>query len=246
MSAKTAVLPTRPVFARRRARVTDLVAAEWLKLWSPWYIAAASAAVVVLSVVIAQHDPNPVLFDGPAWLLPMLAAGLLGAHTVGTEHATGLMRSTLTAVPDRRRVVAAKATVVVGVTAALALVLAFADIVTPRPVTADAATPGQIAACVALGPVCALAGMAVAALVRHLATTAAGVCVVLGALPLFLPPKQNRWEHDVSNALPYYSWSRLASHDGGTMTVPVAWGTLAAWAVAAFLITAVVLDRRDV
>ena len=113
MSAKTAVLPARPASARRRARVTDLVAAEWLKLWSPWYTAAASAAVVVLSVVIAQHDPNPVHFDAPAWLLPMLAAGLLGAHTVVTEHATGLLRSTLIAVPDRRRLVAVKAAVVV-------------------------------------------------------------------------------------------------------------------------------------
>lgn len=245
MSAKTAVLPARPASARRRARVTDLVAAEWLKLWSPWYTAAASAAVVVLSVVIAQHDPNPIHFDAPAWLLPMLAAGLLGAHTVVTEHATGLLGSTLIAVPDRRRLVAAKAAVVVGVTAALALVLAYADIGIRRPATAGAVTPRQIAACVALGPVCGLVGMAVAALVRHLAATATGVCAVLGGLPLFLQPKQNRWEHDVSNALPYYSWSRLAA-DGGTMTVPVAWGTLAAWAVAAFLITFVVLDRRDV
>ncbi|RAG84320.1 hypothetical protein DN069_17690 [Streptacidiphilus pinicola] len=244
MSAETAVLPARPAFARR-ARVTDLVAAEWLKLWSPWYTAAASAAVVVLSVVIAQHDPKPVVFDAPAWLLMMLAAGLLGAQTVVTEHATGLVRSTLTAVPDRRRLVAAKAAVVVGVTAALALVLASADIVNSRPTTAGSATPGQIAACGALGPVCGLAGMAVATLARHLATTAAGVCVVLGALPLFLQPKQNRWEHDVSNALPYYSWSRLAS-GSGTMTVPVAWGTLAAWAVASFLITVIILDRRDV
>ena len=246
MSAKTAVLlPVRPAFARGRARVTDLVAAEWLKLWSPWYTAAVSAAVVVLSAVIAQHDPYPVRFDAPAWFLPMLAAGLLGAHTVVTEHATGLMRGTLIAVPDRRRLVAVKSAVVVGVTAALALVLACADIVVPRRAAAGAVTPGQIAACVALGPVCGLVGMAVAALVRHLAATATGVCAVLGGLPLFLQPKQNRWEHDVSNALPYYSWSRLAS-DSGTMTVPVAWGTLAAWAVAAFLITFVVLDRRDV
>jgi hypothetical protein len=175
----------------------------------------------------------------------MLAAGLLGAHTVVTEHATGLLGSTLIAVPDRRRLVAAKAAVVVGVTAALALVLAYADIGIRRPATAGAVTPRQIAACVALGPVCGLVGMAVAALVRHLAATATGVCAVLGGLPLFLQPKQNRWEHDVSNALPYYSWSRLAA-DSGTMTVPVAWGTLAAWAVAAFLITFVVLDRRDV
>lgn len=255
MSAEPAALLTRPTFARRRARLTDLVAAEWLKLWSPWYTAAASAAVMVLSVITAQHDPRPGLFDAPTWLLPMVAAGLLGAQTVVTEHATGLIHSTLTAVPDRRRVVAAKAAVVVAVTAGLALVLAFADAaVRSRAATAAAtsvakagtATPGQIAACVAIGPVCGLVGMAVAAIVRHLAATTTGVCIVLGALPLFLQPKQNRWEMDACNALPYYSWSRLASHQGGTMTTPVAWGTLAAWAVAALLITTIATDRRDV
>lgn len=249
MSAQPAVPPVRrPAFARERARVTDLVASEWLKLWSPWYTGATSVAVVVLSAVIAQHDPHRVLFDAPTWFLPMPAAGLLGAQTIVTEHATGLMRSTLTAIPDRRRVVGAKAAVVIGVTAVLALALACTDIVVvPRPAAVgDAVTAEQIAACVVLGPVCGLVGMAVAALVRHLAATTAGVCVVLGVLPLFLQPKQNRWEVDASNALPYYSWSRLASHDGGTMTVPVAWGTLAAWAVAAYLIATITLDRRDV
>ena len=45
-------------------------------------------------------------------LLPMLGAGALGAQSIVGEHASGLIRTTLVAVPDRGRVVLAKAAVV--------------------------------------------------------------------------------------------------------------------------------------
>ncbi|MGH3417324.1 MAG: hypothetical protein ACRDSS_12720 [Actinocrinis sp.] len=238
----------RQAFARGRARFGDLLAAEWIKLWSLRSTPAALMAVVALSVYLAHADPRRVPFDGPVWLLPMLGAGALGAQSIVGEHSSGLIHPTLVAVPDRVRVVLAKAAVVAAVAAVLGLVVACSDLaVVPGAAVGSASVPPLAAGAVTTA-VCALAGAALGALVRNLAATSFGVCVVLGFLPLFLRPDQNHWATDAANALPYYAWGRLAGagHAAATTTAPVAWGTLAAWAGASILLALTALDRRDV
>jgi hypothetical protein len=91
--------------------------------------------------------------------------------------------------------------------------------------------------------------MAFGTLLRHAAATGFAVCTVLGFGPLLLRPDGNRWATGLANAMPYYSWGRLTGAGAdftGTMTVPVAWTTLAAWAAVSILVTIVALDRRDV
>jgi hypothetical protein len=241
--------PTRRrAFARGRARFGDLLAAEWIKLWSLRSTPTALVGVVALSVYLAHADPRQVPFDGPAWLLPMLGAGALGAQSIVGEHASGLIHPTLVAVPDRTRVVLAKAAVVAAVAALVGLLIACGDLaVVPGSKIGSASMP-PVAACAVVIPVCALAGLALGAVVRNLAATSFGVCVVLGFLPLLLKPDQNRWATDAANALPYYAWGRLAGagHASASTTACVARGTLAAWAIASILLTLTALDRRDV
>ena len=238
----------RHAFARGRARFRDLLAAEWIKLWSLRSTPTALVGVVALSLYLGHADPRRVPFDGPVWLLPMLGAGALGAQSILGEHASGLIHTTLLAVPDRGRVVLAKTVVVATVAAALGLVIACGDLAVAPGAGVGSASVPPLAAGAGAAAVCALAGLALGALVRNLAATSFGVCVVLGFLPLFLRPDQNRWVTDAANALPYYAWGRLAGagHAPATTTAPVAWGTLAAWATASILLALTALDRRDV
>lgn len=259
--------PGRP---RGRARLADLCAAEWTKLWSLRSTPVALGLGVTLALFLAGRNamhgtmlpaghagminPGHAAFDGPSWALLMTGAGMIGAQAMAGEHASGLIRTTLIAVPGRRRVVVAKAMIVASVLAVAAVVAAVGGLAVARAAAhaSHAGTfdvPRAIGASLIVLPVCALAGMAFATLLRHPAPTGFAVCAVLGFGPLLLRPDGNRWRTDLANATPFYSWGRLAAEgtgSSGTMTVAMAWSVLAIWAAAAILVTAVTFNRRDV
>jgi hypothetical protein len=132
---------TRPAAARAepRARFRDLLAAEWIKLWSlrstPWGLGLSALAVIGFNVNGAYADYSNwpgyseevrTKFFFPDWamhdafnrnsaMILMLAAGALGAMMVVTEYATGLVRTTFAAVPARRSVTAARLLVMTAV-----------------------------------------------------------------------------------------------------------------------------------
>lgn len=252
---------------RKRVRLADLCAAEWIKFRSLRSTQIALVLLVSLSLYLAVDNsrrgvlplagpsgptnPERAAFDGFSWLPAMIGAGLIGAQAMVGEYSTGLIRTTLAAVPDRRRVSAAKAAVVAAVTGAAALAisagglaLAFAVVHTPN--TVGAHPLRAIWSSVLLLPTCALVGMAFGTLLRHAAGSATVVCALFGFVPIMLRPDGNRWITDAANAMPYYAWGRLTAAGTGTMTVTVAWATLAAWAAASIVITILALDRRDV
>ncbi|HYN95435.1 MAG TPA: ABC transporter permease [Pilimelia sp.] len=122
--------------------MTGALAAEWLKVRSvrSTYVAVAVAAATVLLGVLF------VLYAGSVWdarppdrqpefraarpeqgFLPVvqLSLAVLGVLAITSEYATGMLRTSLTAVPRWRTVLAAKAVVVAGV----ALVVASAVLV---------------------------------------------------------------------------------------------------------------------
>ncbi|AXE75802.1 ABC transporter permease [Streptomyces atratus] len=127
-----------------RARFADLVAAEWIKLWSlrstHWAFLGGALAVIGFNVFTTYNDysnwpgwspqqkaefmPNWAMLDtftDAAVLCLMLTASAMGALTVVGEYSTGLIHTTFTAVPARRSVMAAKVLVVTLVTTALGL-----------------------------------------------------------------------------------------------------------------------------
>jgi ABC-2 type transport system permease protein len=263
-------LALRPGDLHRRARLTDLCTAEWIKFWSLRSTPIALVLGVALSLYLAGHNsvdgvlplggsrgptnPERAAFDGFSWLPAMIGAGLVGAQATVGEYTTGLIRTTFAAVPDRRRIGAAKITVIAAITGTAALVigaggltLAVVIIHGPNPVGAQPVR--AIWSSFLLLPVCALAGMAIGTLLRHPAGSAAVVCSLFGFAPVMLRPDGNPWATGAANAMPYYAWGRLTAAGSGatgTMTVAVAWTTLAAWAIAAIVITILALDRRDV
>ncbi|MFI6420319.1 ABC transporter permease [Streptomyces sp. NPDC050842] len=120
------------------ARFRDLLAAEWMKLWSlrstPWAFGVGAFAVLAvnLNATFADYRNYPHYAQGirdlfvPIWamrdaftlggaMVYMLAAGSIGALVIVGEYGTGQIRTTFAAVPDRRAVTAAKTLVLTGV-----------------------------------------------------------------------------------------------------------------------------------
>lgn len=118
--------------AEPTARFRDLLAAEWLKLWSlrstVWAYAIGALVVVAFNVgatydrhrywsAHSASDRARFVADGIALMyayttnagtVMMLAAGAIGAVAITGEYSTGLIRTTFAAVPARRSVLAAK------------------------------------------------------------------------------------------------------------------------------------------
>jgi hypothetical protein len=265
-----------PVSARR---ARDLIAAEWIKFWSP------RSTPITLACLIAwygyrgwqgAHDSygqyrgfSPAQrgdFDksgffgiGVEWLPIMVATGAVGALTVISEHASGLIRTTFTAVPDRLRVVAAK---VVVLTAAMT---GFGAVVTAEVYLLDRlvlggrhlafaltepGAPRLVVATVGLMAVCALIGMAFGALIRDTAASMVAVSAYYLMLPALFKKPTTRWAIDFGNSLPCYSWARLTFLGRGPViggaTVDGSAIALVLWALISAIVVAVVLNRRDV
>ncbi|MGW1016178.1 ABC transporter permease [Streptomyces niveus] len=115
------------------ARFRDLLAAEWLKLWSlrstVWAYVIGTLVVVGFNAGATYDryrywtarnaaDRADFIADGIAYqyayttnagTIMMLAAGAIGAVAITGEYGTGLIRTTFAAVPARRSVMAAKA-----------------------------------------------------------------------------------------------------------------------------------------
>jgi ABC-2 type transport system permease protein len=274
-TARTAAAGTSP------ARMRDLIPAEWIK-FSSLRSSLVSLAVIVACALYSAHDSSrswiamtgnggpqalpdfdlgQTVFFAPFWLLLMAAVGAIGAMTVGAEHASGLIRTTLTAVPDRRRVVAAKIVVVAGVTAVAGFVSGAGSLAIGRvelagrvsgiTMTDDAAVRGMVVSTL-LFPVCALAGMALATVVRNTAATVFTVVATFGFLPLLFKQDDSWWSVQGTDDMPCFAWFRLVVAAKGKIADPHitsvthAWVTLAVWPVASILVTATVLQRRDV
>ena len=128
-----------------RERVTQLRVArsEWTKLWSlrstRWSLVVAVVAMVVVAAGISVVQMNRwatlsaierARFDSiengvGGYHLAQLAIGVLGVLVISGEYATGMIRSSLMAVPKRLPVLWAKLSVFCGVTFALMLVSSF-------------------------------------------------------------------------------------------------------------------------
>ncbi|MFG2653054.1 ABC transporter permease [Streptomyces sp. NPDC048436] len=148
----TLTLAASAAAAEPRARFRDLIAAEWIKLWSLrstyWVLGIGALVVIGINVNSAQSnadrlahlppppddlepymrfDPLQTAFVDPAWQIFMVIAGSVGAIAVFGEYTSGLARTTFAAVPDRRAVVLAKVTVVVAVMLVLGTVVSGAS-----------------------------------------------------------------------------------------------------------------------
>ncbi|MFI5832876.1 ABC transporter permease [Micromonospora sp. NPDC051300] len=260
------------------ARFRDLIAAEWIKLWSlrstygSMALIAVSAVLFSVRAALADHhnwpgysaerrasfDPIHDAFPEEGWLFIMLAAGAVGALMIAGEYASGQIRTTLIAVPDRRAVVTAKVVVLAAVMLVVGAVAAAASFGVSQAILADVGAGASIgepdalravAASTLLLPVCALIGFGVGALVRHTAPAVVVTTTLLLLAPLAFDIT-DPWTAAVHNALPVPAWERLVGNpyvlpNLHVATVPGSWAVFVVWPVVAALLAAVVVHRRE-
>lgn len=112
------------------------IAAEWTKLWTVrstvWTLVATGAAVVGLSALsTGTVSPNEIVGDPTrrslvGIFLGQLIFGVLGVLVMSAEYGTGTIRATLSAVPRRPVVLAAKILVFGAVAVVVSEILTFA------------------------------------------------------------------------------------------------------------------------
>lgn len=251
----------------------DVLRAEWIKIVSvrSTYLALLLAAVAALalgafdyhSIVAdwdtmsaekrADFDPVRYGFSGGYYVV-VLCAGTLGVLASASEYGTGLIRTTLAAVPRRRRVLAAKTVVVGAVTLAAGEAIAFATFFVGQAVLAGKdldvglGAPHVLRAVAATGAfvaVMALLGLALGFVIRH---TAGALAVLFGLF--FVAPMAtaasataHRWTlQPVFQALSGTTAAGTGDRPtAATAAIVCAVYCSIAWATAAWLI-----ERRDV
>jgi hypothetical protein len=191
--------------------------------------------------------------------------GSLGAMTVFSEYSSGLIRTTLAAVPARRSLIAAKVVVVTAVTTVAGAIIATVSffvtqaMLAPYHLGLSITAPGALRAVTAFAlfaPLSALAGMALAALFRHTAASVVATVGVLLILPQFFGGDRHKILKQIGNFMPLRTLVQLklnpdpAVKDTGlgtyAPTLTLCWIIFASWAVASIIITMVTVDRRDV
>ncbi|MFF8260567.1 ABC transporter permease [Streptomyces virginiae] len=184
-----------------RPHLGHALASEWTKLISIrstlWTLGALVLTVVGIGLLFVtqsvDQDYESISFTTPALfglMVGQVAVMVLGVLTIASEHATGLVRTTFTAAPDRFRVLTAKY-LVFSITAFVATTLSVfvVGIAAMLAHAGSAAGPhagdewlGAAAGCFYVTLLGVLA-LAVGALVRH---SAGAIAVMLGVVTL--PP----------------------------------------------------------
>lgn len=246
-------------------RARDVLASEWTKLRSVrstlWTLLIAAVTAIGGSLIMAfaaagggKQSFDPVASIYFAWLeYPALGVGVLGVLTFTSEFSTGQIRTTFTAVPRRRAVLAAKAAVVGALTLVLGEVLSFVAFFVSEAVLSrhhrgvSLSDPGALRAVVTAG-VClcavALLGVALGAIIRH---TAGGVVALpmLLYLPLVILSLPAPWGSRVGKfTMLMASYQLVSLHPQAGLLSPIlSMVILLAWPAVGLFVAALVINR---
>lgn len=280
-SNPTAAIPTVQPEVTNRQLWSSFMAAEWVKLRTVRSTVITLIVAAVFAVGFgwiacdrfAQHVSefhNAAQradfldgFDAASQSLvgnavAQLAIGALGVVVVTGEFATGMIRATLGAMPQRQRWIAAKLAVFAIVALVMGQLLTFASFgigqatLAGQHVGMSLGDPGALRAVVATGIYVSLVGLMGAAfglLIRH---TAGALSALLGVL-FVLPALANGLLSDplrgqVARLLPENIGGQAASArllDGRLLGPWTGIGVMAGYVVALLVIGCVLLHRRD-
>lgn len=169
---------------------------EWIKLRSLrstwWTLAVTAAAAVGLAVAVGLNTENPtgdLTNNALAGIAPgLLFAGVLGVLVMTAEYSSGMIRATLTVIPDRRMLLGAKAAVFGAMTLVVGEATAFLSFFAggaalrhgiPAPTLTE---PGVLRAVLLSGLgfcLIGLLGLGLGAIVRH---TPAAIAILVGGV----------------------------------------------------------------
>jgi hypothetical protein len=259
--------------------MTDALAAEWLKirsLRSTRYIVAATAAGVLVAALLswsatrgwdtatparrAEFSLGPMA-ELTAWLAQLCLA-VLGVVTITGEHATGMIRASLVAVPRRRTLLAAKAGVVAGLGLVAGEATTFATYAVSHLIVGDrpmrfytAPVSADVPLLLALGlavMVFALVGLGIGAIVRSGAAAIAIVATLWYGVPTVAAFLPDPWDDRLASVALMSLPRQLVGADSagvafldGALSPLGALAALLAYVAVPLTAAAVLITRRD-
>lgn len=262
-----------PAMRQRLGRAVtqwSVTKAEWIKLRSVRVnvvgVAAAAVGLMLLGVLfsaLAPTDMGPggtatdsvsLAFGGTS--LSQLIIGVLAALFVGSEYASGLIRTTFGAVARRTRVLRAKAIVFGGATGLAMTLGAFAAFFAGSAVYSgnlpshSIGDPGVLRAVLSVGfygACVALIGIAVGFLVRSTATAIGLLLGLLMLAPLLVDLVPGTVGETLSKIVPSNAGEAMMSVTSrdSLLSPMVGLAVLVAWVVGLLTLAAVALRRRD-
>jgi ABC-2 type transport system permease protein len=259
-----------------RTSVREALHAEWTKLrtlpGTPWLVAAIVALTVTSSggAVAALTCPAGGCRIDPARLsltgidLGQAVAAILAVVAISSEYSTGMIRTTLTAMPRRTTMLAAKAAILAGLVLTAGTIAVFGSLLAGRLIlSGHGFTPARGYPPLSLGdgPVLraaagsvlylalvALLSLGIATIIRD---SAAAIGTVLGLLylaPIIAAAVSPHWHHIIDRYAPMSAGLAIQA-TAGLRGLPISpWaglGVLAAWAAAALLAGGLLLRLRD-
>ena len=267
-----------PPAGGRRIRVPSVLASEWIKMrsvrstgWSVFAMTLITIGVAVIAGITVTQQwntfslPERLTFDPTGLslrglLFSELVIGVLGVLVMSAEYGTMTIRATLSAVPHRPLVLAAKALVFATVALIVGEILSFGAFLlcqvllsSPAP-HATLGQPGVLRAVIGAGllvPVFGLFALGLGAIIRH---TAGAITAYVGAflvLPLIISALPSSIGHPVLKYMPFVIINAMAStghsfNDFAPAFSPwVGFGVMCGYAAAALLVGGWLMVRRD-
>jgi len=257
-----------------RAGLSGALRSEFTKIRSTrstyWALLAVIVATVGFGALAswgAAHSHNP---GGPGFdatqnslgglYISQLIIAVLGALTITSEYSTGMMRTSLAALPRRGTVFAAKAIVFTVVALVTGLVTTFASfflgqaLMSGQHINTTLGQPNVLRAVIGGAlflTVCGLLAFGIGMILRHTAgaiTAAIGLLFVLSVVVHFLP---DSWQVHVDKWMPALAgsgiWATVAPPPGDTpmFSAWAGFAVLAGYAAVAMAAGLVVFFRRD-
>ncbi|MGW7378151.1 ABC transporter permease [Streptomyces sp. NPDC054794] len=276
LTAATEAAPAAP--ARPAYRVTGrrVLASEWAKLWSlrsTWITLGLGLLFLVAFGLIAASRYKSGLGSGhmdrdfarsTALSLSLfgtnfaqLALGALGVLVTAGEYSTGMIRSTLAAVPRRLPVLWSKAAVlglvalVIGTIGVFVAFLFGSRIVAGTPAGMDLPHAGVLRSLLGAGLYLGLVGVIGTALGSLLRSVAGGISVLVAALmliPGLVTLLPSSWQDDISPCLPSHAGESMfaLTHDATSLSPGSGLLVLLGWTALALSGAAYRLLRSDV
>lgn len=254
--------------------LVNVVRSEWTKLWSVrstmWTLIIAFVLTVGLAALICwgtesnlnqmPHEQR-ITFDATnvslaGLSLGQLAMAVFGVLFISSEYSTGGIRTSLTAVPRRLRLLTAKAIVLAGVSVVFGVITSFLAFFVGQAflaradVEAHLSDPHVTRAVIGGGLyllASAMFGFALGALLRHSAgaiSAAIGLLLVVPPLTHLLP---GDWGHTISEYFTSNAGQQItAVETSGDQLAPwTGYGVFTLWWLVILVIAAVLMSRRD-
>jgi ABC-type transport system involved in multi-copper enzyme maturation permease subunit len=268
----TTIAPAGP--DHRAATFADVLRSEWTKLRSVrstfWTLAVTVVLGIGLGAAISaatahgyakmsvssklSWDPTAVSLDSLA--IASLAITVLGVLCITSEYSSGMIRTSLTAVPKRGRVLAAKSLVFAAVTFVVGEATSFAAffvgqaLISGHAPHAALGDPGVARAVVGTGLlVTALAVLSVATgtLLRHAAAAITCMIAVLFVLPAIAQALPDSWRNPVIEFWPTEAGGQITDvyHAAHTLQPWPGFGVMCLFVAIVYAIAWTLLDRRD-